>query len=38
MIVVPGIKQEYEGNLPDLMKEWCGDDIEDFQSTSWWKL
>lgn len=37
MIAIPGIKQEYEGNLPDLMKEWCGDDIEDFHSISWWE-
>jgi cyclopropane fatty-acyl-phospholipid synthase-like methyltransferase len=37
MIAIPGIKQEFEDNLPELMNEWCQDEIEDFHSIAWWK-
>lgn len=38
MIVIPGIKQEYEANPPGLIKEWCnGDTEEEFHSITWWK-
>lgn len=37
MIAIPGLKEDYEGNLPDLFREWCDDYEEEFYSISWWK-
>lgn len=37
MIAIPGLKEEYEGNPPELIREWCQDDFdEEFHSISWW--
>ncbi len=37
LIAIPGIRDEYEGNLPELMTEWAGDDVRSFHGCKWWR-
>ena len=37
LIVIPGIKKEYEGRSEELLNTWAGDDSYMFQSTDFWK-
>lgn len=37
LIVIPGIKNEYDGQSEELLTEWAGDEASMFQSTGFWK-
>lgn len=37
LIAIPGIKEDYEGQQQELLKEWVGDEWYMFRSGSWWK-
>lgn len=36
-IAIPGIKEEFEGQQKELLKEWLGDEAGLFHSCNWWK-
>ena len=36
LIAVPGIKEELEGEMKDLMEEWAGDETYMFNTAKWW--
>lgn len=37
LIAIPGMKQQFEGQEPELMKEWCGEEISSFLTVNQWK-
>lgn len=37
LIAIPGMKQQFEGQKPELMKDWCGDEIANFLTVNQWK-
>ena len=37
LIAVPGLKEEFEGEPPEIMTEWAGDEWTYFHSCVWWK-
>lgn len=37
LMAVPGIRKEWEGEVPALMQEWAGDEWDYFHSCAWWK-
>ncbi|MBP1906486.1 cyclopropane fatty-acyl-phospholipid synthase-like methyltransferase [Paenibacillus turicensis] len=36
LIAIPGMKQQFEGQEPDLVKEWCGEEISNFLTVNQW--
>lgn len=37
LLAVPGIRKEWEGDVPALMHEWAGDEWDYFHSCTWWQ-
>lgn len=37
LIAIPGMKQQFEGQEPDLVKEWCGEEISSFLTVDQWR-
>jgi cyclopropane fatty-acyl-phospholipid synthase-like methyltransferase len=37
LLLVPGLKREFEGDAPELLVEWLGDDISTFHDGNWWR-
>lgn len=36
LVAVPGIRKEWEGDVPPIMQEWAGDEWDYFHSCPWW--
>ena len=36
-LCMPGLKHEFGGEYPELMREWAGDEANCFHSAQWWK-
>lgn len=36
LLAVPGIRKEWEGDVPPIMQEWAGDEWDYFHSCPWW--
>lgn len=37
LILVPGLKREIEGDAPELLIQWLGDEISQFHDCDWWR-
>jgi SAM-dependent methyltransferase len=37
LILVPGVKRELAGDVPELLAEWLGDEVSQFHDCDWWR-
>jgi|CeladaMinimDraft_18_1061708.scaffolds.fasta_scaffold00815_2 SAM-dependent methyltransferase len=37
LILVPGLKREFDGDAPELLVQWLGDEVAQFHDCTWWR-